>query len=338
MKIHILFEFISTASGGGNQFLKAVKEYFESKNCYVDEPGLADIIMYNSYQYIPELLEMKLKYPNKIFVHRIDGPIRLYNELSDRRDHVTNQANRLIADGTIYQSHWSKLRNNEMGLATNLNETTILNAPNPSHFSKVEKLDFKHSGKIKIIATSWSNNLKKGFGVYQWLDNNLDFDKYHMTFVGNSPIEFKNIEHKAPMNSEKIAMELKQNDIFLTASQKDPCSNSLIEAMHCGLPPIALNDGGHTEIVGDAGRVFEKTEDLPTHLDEVCHNYSKYQDQLQLPVMAEVGERYFVFLEELVNKKNSGAYKVKTMNWLTTLRLKKTLFFWKLSEKIKSRL
>lgn len=61
-------------------------------------------------------------------------------------------------DGTIFQSNWSKDKNLEMGIK----ETTISNAPNPEIFNLCDKIEFSADRKIKLIATSWSANWKKG--------------------------------------------------------------------------------------------------------------------------------------------------------------------------------
>ncbi len=336
MKIYILFELKKGATGGGNQFLKAIKDYFIKVNSYTEIVDDADVVLYNSYQFIPELIKIKKQYPNKVYIHRIDGPIRLYNTMDDRRDFVINDANELIADGTIFQSNWSRNKNFELGIKNNKFETMILNAPNPKIFNLSNKKKFSKNGKIKLIATSWSSNWKKGFEIYKWLDNNLDFDKYEMTFVGNSPIEFKNIKYKKPMNSEDLSTELKQNDIFFTASQKDPCSNSLIEALHCGLPAIGFNDGGHPEIISSAGKVFNEKEEILSILEEIVKNYEQYQQNIELPSLDEVGKKYFEFLEAIYKQQQNKQYKSKSFNLVNQLNLNYTLFLWKISEKFNS--
>jgi len=333
MKIHIIFELKKGATGGGNQFLKAIKEYFIRVNSYTENIDETDVIIFNSHQCISELIAAKKKFPSKIFIHRIDGPIRLYNTMDDRRDFVINNVNKFIADGTIFQSNWSKDRNLEMGIKKNRIEATILNAPNKNIFNQKNKVKFNKNRKIKLISTSWSANVKKGFDVYKWLDENLNFDKYEMTFVGNSPIGFKNIIYKKPMNGEELSNELKQNDIFITASQKDPCSNSLIEALHCGLPAIGLNDGGHTEIISSGGGVFNLKEDIFLLLDKVVNNYEDYQRNIKLPDINTVGKLYYDFLENIYNEQLNGSYTSKIFNSYHLFKLKITLFLWKFSEK-----
>ena len=108
MKIHILLKIVNGPYGGSHQFLRALKKYFIKKGVYEDDPKKADIILFNSCQNMTKTAKIKLKYFNKIFVHRIDGPIRLYNNMCDKRDLVTNMGNELIADGTIFQSKWQE--------------------------------------------------------------------------------------------------------------------------------------------------------------------------------------------------------------------------------------
>lgn len=326
MKIYILFEFKNNASGGGNQFLKALRDYFISLDCYTSKPDEADIILFNSHHLISKLIIIKKLFPEKLFIHRIDGPIRLYNSSCDMRDFIVNTTNRAIADVTIFQSSWSKEQNLKIGLWPNKFEIDIMNSPNPNIFNTKERVGFSKDRKIRLIATSWSANMKKGFGVYKWLDENLDFSKYEMKFVGNTPIAFKNIMHVPPLKSEELAVELKNSDIFITASQKDPCSNSLIEALHCGLPAIVLKDGGHPELVGDGGEVFERQEEIPNLIDKIVLNYKTYQEKISIPKMEDTGRRYYDFFELIFNEQKAGDYDSKKLLFSDAIKIK--FFLW----------
>ena len=132
------------------------------------------------------------------------------------------------------------------------------------------------SQKTKIIATSWSNNWRKGFDVYQYLDQNLDFNRFEFTFVGNSPIGFKNIRHLPPLKSKDLEQELRKHHAFITASLDDPCSNSLIEAIHCGLVPLARDSGGHSQIVGKEGFLFQGNGDIIENLEKVAVRFPNH--------------------------------------------------------------
>lgn len=334
MKIHILFRFKNVPTGGGNQFLLSLREYLQLANAYQPDVEKADVILFNSYQYIHDVAKVKLKYPHKLFVHRIDGPIRLYNTMTDKRDNVTNIANCLIAEATIFQSEWSRKENYRLGLKKNYFETVIVNAPNPGIFNHDGKASFSTNRKIRLIMTSWSSNWKKGFHVYQWLDDNLDFTKYEMIFVGNSPLVFKNVKHIPPLSSEQLAGQLKKSDIFIAASEKDPCSNSLIEALHCGLPAVGLQDGGHPELIGRGGEIFTKTDQIPSLLEKIIKNYAEYQTNIRVPNMQTIGRQYYDFMHDIYQNVQNDKVKAKNFGITSYLITQSTIYRWRLSEYI----
>jgi len=322
MFIHISFQFEDSISGGGNNFLSALKDYFVKKGLYSDSISLADVILFNSHHSIKLALDLKIRYPKKLFIHRIDGPMRLYNNSNDKRDLIVNIANKYIADGTIFQSNWSRDNNIKMGYIKNKYEAIFLNSSNNLVFYPKKKNKRNFDSKVKLIAVSWSSNSNKGFEMYSWLDKNLDFDKYEMTFVGNSPVRFKNIFHMSPMNQQELSAELRKNDIFITASKKDPCSNALIEALSCGLPAIALNDGGHPEILSNGGVLFNNSRSLIESVDNVSKNYSYYQNNISIKSINEIGGQYYDFMNRINQDLRSQKYIPKKINYFTSLVIK----------------
>lgn len=336
-KINILFEFKSGPWGGGNQFLLALKNYLIKNKRYEKIPEKAKIVLLNSIQGKKDSKKiplLKTKKYNKIMIMRIDGPVFLIRDKDLKIDKKIYLFTDLFVDGTIFQSEWSRQENYRLGMKPNRFETVIINAPDLLIFNKKGKSPFSNNRKIKLIATSWSCNWNKGFETYKWLDENLDFSKYEMTFIGNTPINFKNIKHIPPLNSIDLAKELKKNDIYITASKKDPCSNSLIEAMHCGLPAIGLRDGGHPEIIKQGGELFNFPEEIPAKITKILKNYKKYQKRINLPSMKEVGEKYYKFMQEIYNKYENGEYNPKTQSNLKTIKLKYSLFKVRIIEKI----
>lgn len=135
-----------------------------------------------------------------------------------------------------------------------------------------------------------------------------------MTFVGNSPVEFDNITHISPKPSEELASILKNHDIFITGSEKDPCSNSLIEAMHCGLPAIALNSGGHPEIIGRGGELFNDFNSLVNSIKKVAKKYSNYQKSINLPSIDKVAKKYHKFAFKVDSKEKQGDLNLNRIN------------------------
>ena len=324
IKIHILFDFVDGAWGGGNQFLKAIKEYMILKNIYTDDYNNADVIIINSYNNFQKAMSIKLKNNKVKIVHRIDGPISYYRDDGVFLDKIIFTINRLLADGTIFQSKYTKQASLDKGM--NLFgelDSIILNAPNPKIFYEKTDNSIKKS-KIRLIATSWSGNIKKGFDVYSWLDKNLDFNKYDMVFIGNTPIKFNNIEHKQPMNSNDLSDELRKSDIFIFASKIESCSNSLLEALHCGLPTIAYDSSSMPEIVKDGGELFKDKNEIPKLLEKISNNYTKYKENISLPKIDEIGLNYVEFCQSLQNEESRK--KINLFSYIVNITILRSIF------------
>lgn len=298
MKIHIAFDLQDTPTGGGNQFLKALRAHLRAADVYADKIEDADVILANGHQWGPHLLRLfRAKRAGVTILHRVDGPMAVVRGREDNRvvDEAIIRFNRHFADGTVFQSRWSR----DLCLAQGMNGDTpgrvILNAPDPSIFHPPAG-PAAHGGKVRIVSTSWSSNWRKGFDVFQYLDRHLDFSKYDVTFIGNSPITFHNIHHIPPLPSQTLADELRRHDIFLQASHLEACSNSLIEAMNCGLVPVARNNSSHPEIVGGAGVLYAGVDDVMAAIDTAARE--KEARRAQMPpdiVMSRAGSAYVDF-------------------------------------------
>ena len=244
MKIYIEFSDSKNPWGGGNQFLGNLKKYLIKKKVYTSNANNADIILINSFENFRKVIFLKKKFPNKKFIQRVNGITQLYNNIFDKRDVLTFFLNRHVSIGTIFQSKWCEKNNKKYGLVKKKFEKIILNTPDEKNFFKKKN---KFSGKI--ISSGWSNNINKGFEIFSWLDKNLNFKKFSYSYIGNSPIKFENIKMNKPMRSKELAKELRKNDIYISASKNDACSNSIIEAKYCGLQILALNQGGNPELL-----------------------------------------------------------------------------------------
>ena len=323
--VHILFKFMDGPWGGGNQFLKALREYLLQHEVYCEAIQDADVVLFNSYPFgceyelLTRLYAAKRRNPRLLVVHRVDGPIALVRGRDLAIDRFIFDFNQTLSNGTVFQSGWSRGKCLELGMTPNAFEATILNACDPKWFYPAPAN--APSAKTRIIATSWSANPKKGFDVYRYLDGHLDFSRYEMTFVGNSPTAFTNIHHVKPVPSSQLGDHLRAHDIFITASQDDPCSNSLIEALTCGLPAVGLNSGGHPEIIGEGGVVFDGTGDVLRRTDEVAADIKRFRARIALPGMEAVGASYYEFCKTLYEAQQRAKYKSKPFGLVALARL-----------------
>lgn len=330
IKIHILYNFKGGAWGGANQFLKALKNIWVKNGIYTENVTEADVIIINSHHF--ELKEKQIffktvynfkKKKDAIIIHRLAGPIFLARGFDLTLDKLIFHFNRIAADGTIFQSEWSKDENLNLGYTKNIFEITIPNAPDKEIFYPLFKNEMQK--KIRIVASSWSENLKKGFEIYEYLDKYLDFSKFEMTFIGNSPVTFKKIKHIQPVPSEDLADILRQQDIYITASRVEACSNSLLEAIHCGLPSVYFKGTSHGNIVGNGGAGFSGTEDVIEVIETVAQNLEYYQSNLNPMTIDEVAEEYYQFCRKVFTSSQKGNYYPKPFTYYSLWRLKLNL-------------
>jgi glycosyltransferase involved in cell wall biosynthesis len=298
--LSIFHEFEPPPMGGGHQFLHAFWKQAGSRGLRVENNRISRTTracLFNSFNFDANRLG-RMKRKSGVYVHRMDGPIDVYrgrDEGVDRNIHAVNQK---FAEKTIFQSRYSLEKHLELGLEFR-NPVIIMNAADAKIFNPAGRVEFSPNRKTRLIASSWSDNINKGAPVYQWLDEHLDWQRYEMIFVGRSPVAFKNIQMIPAVNSFRMAELFRENDIYLTASKHDPCSNSLIEALTCGLPALYLQSGGHPEIVKQAGFGFEAAEQIPGLLEKLVDGYEKYRSLISVPTIKEVSEEYLRVLELL---------------------------------------
>ena len=142
MKIYILFNLTDGPWGGGNQFLKAMKKEFQGNGAYAEKAKDADVILFNSHHCLNMAFKLKKRFPKKIFIHRVDGPIGLYRGRDEVIDKIIFESNDILADGTVFQSIWSKEQNKKLYDDKGRYEMVAYNAPDGRIFNEQNKKAF----------------------------------------------------------------------------------------------------------------------------------------------------------------------------------------------------
>lgn len=326
LKIKILYDFQDGPWGGANQFLKILRDEFIRLGVYEEDIARANCIIFYSYHKLQEVVELKLKYPEKFFVHRLGGVLS-YHKGKEWiiLDRLMNGVASKLPDLTIFVSSWLYRESKKMNFKSK-NYKIIGNAIDPKNFNTENKA--RHDlNKIKLIASSWSGNINKGFHFYEYLDKNLDWSLHEMTFVGNSPMRFKNIQIEEPLSSKELAGRLKQYDIYITPTKDDACSNAIIEALACGLPVIALNSGGNSEIVKGGGELFNSPGELTKKIKLVAQNYQKYVQAIEYDSIEKTAQKYINEIVPLLENRPKRVskfllYKVKWTTYMLGLVLR----------------
>jgi glycosyltransferase involved in cell wall biosynthesis len=295
--VAVFHEFHPPPYGGGNQFLLALVAELRRSGLAVEVnrlSGRTPTCLYNSFNF--DFLRLRrFARDGARMVHRVDGPIGVYRGFDDGTDRRIVKINHALADATIFQSLYSLDMHRELGFDLR-NPVVIPNAVDPAIFYRPPAREPLAGRRPRVITTSWSANPRKGAELLRWLDRNLDFDLYEVTFAGNTDATFKRILVVGPLASGPLADLLRAHDVFLAASRDDPCSNALLEGLACGLPAAFLRSGGHPELVGKAGIGFDEPEELPDVLARVAAEIEERRAAIRVPALSEVTGRYLELL------------------------------------------
>jgi glycosyltransferase involved in cell wall biosynthesis len=293
----IFHQFSAPPYGGGNQFLLALVRELQRRGLDVEAnrlSGRTGACLFNSFNFDFHRLRRFARVGVRM-VHRVDGPIGVYRGFDDGTDQRILGVNHELANATILQSRYSLERHLELGLQLR-NPVVVSNTVDPAIFHPPDVREPLNGRRVRVIATSWSDNPRKGTEILTWLDRNLDFDTFEVTFAGRTQASFERIRVVRPLASEPLSDLLRSQDLYLAASRDDPCSNALLEALACGLPAAYLRSGGHPELVGDAGVGFDDPEELPGVLGQLVRDLEQYRAAIHVTALADVADRYLEVL------------------------------------------
>jgi glycosyltransferase involved in cell wall biosynthesis len=293
----LFHEFAPPPTGGGHQFLRALLGEFERRGLTVELNRISrgtSVCLFNSFNFDFRRLR-RFARSDVRFVHRVDGPIATYRGFDDGTDARIAEVNRALAAATIVQSGYSLDAHRALGIEL-VDPQLVVNTVDPSIFHQPGVREPLTGRRVRVIATSWSDNPNKGFDVIAWLDANLDHERYELTFAGQTSETFRHVHALGAIPTEALAEELRRNDVYLAPSRNDPCSNALLEALACGLPAVFRASGGHPELVGEGGLPFDSPEGVPAVLDRLVAELDERRATIHVASLAEVADRYLEVL------------------------------------------
>ncbi len=290
-------EYAPPPSGGGNQFVRALAGELERRRLALEWnriSGGTPACLFNSFNFDAARLRRFARSDVRM-VHRVDGPIGVYRGFDDGTDRRILELNSAFAHATIFQSEFSRTKHEELGLELQ-DPVVIRNAPDPAIFHPPPGRPSLGARRLRVIATSWSSNPRKGSDVLEWLDRRFGDTGIDLTFAGQTHASLSHIRVVPPLASQPLADLLREHDVYLAASRDDPCSNALLEALACGLPAAYLRSGGHPELVGGAGIGFDEVDELPGVFTRLREELEGLRAAIRVPALSEVTDRYLEVL------------------------------------------
>jgi glycosyltransferase involved in cell wall biosynthesis len=289
----VFHDFEPAPAGGGHQFLRGLVRELEGRGLVVEVnriSGSTPACLFNSFNF--DLVRLRrFARADCRMVHRVDGPVGVYRGFDDGTDRRIGSMNAELADATVVQSRYSLDKHRELGLRL-VEPVVIENAVDARIFHPPAERVPLDGRRVRVIASSWSDNERKGADTLAWLDENLDHVRYELTFVGRMPRGFEHIAVVGPVDTHEVARLLREHDVYLAASRDDPCSNALLEALACGLPAVFRSSGGHPELVGAGGVRFDADDEIPAALDRLVAELDRRRSAIPLRALSEVADRY----------------------------------------------
>jgi hypothetical protein len=234
-----------------------------------------------------------------------------------------------IADHTIFVSHWLHDRYVESGFQSPY-VSIILNGGDPEQWKKRKPGPPKI---LSIVTHHWSSNANKGFDIYKQLDEMLLSQKWServsFTYVGRIPdgFIFKASSYISPLSGEALARELRQHDIYLTASKNDAGGMHQIEGALCGLPLLYRESGGSPEYCIGFGISFSD-DNFEEKLSHMLETYDFWESKMKgYPHTAEnMSEQYYKLFLNLLARRDEIIARRKwsrRLPWLVKTLLSK---------------
>lgn len=306
-KVFIPFNLFNNI-GGPATFMGNLKAELDNKGFkYQSKPLFAKSIFFPISVSLKHIKIVKL-FGGKI-IQRLDGVY--YPEKNGQQYAQKNNSMQNIyqnyADYVIFQSQYSKNAVFQMfGEKPEGSYSIIFNGVNTDIFKPVDSK--KIHNKISFITTG-------SFRGGDMLDPILyALDKLYET---NKSIEFKiigplNVVNKDEVlskayvknmictNQYDLAKQLNKSDIFLFTQLNPACSNSVLEAIACGLPVVGMNTGSMAELC------HFNSELLAYVSDDVFKKYANYNNDLLLEKIKLVVKNFDKFKQ--ISLKHSKDY------------------------------
>jgi glycosyltransferase involved in cell wall biosynthesis len=291
----IPYRFRRPPYGGSNQFLTALRGELSRRGLRVSDGAFgrhSRACLLHSYLVDIERLAAAIPQECRV-VHRVDGPIQLYRGADYGADHTIVDINSALAHATVFQSQWSLEAHRNLGIELR-DPVVICNAADPSIFHPPEERC--STARVRVIATSWSDNPRKGAATVAALARASDRERFEFTFVGRAQAPLDGVRQVEPLPSRGLAEELRAHDVYVAPSVNEPCSNALLEALTCGLPVLYRRSGSHAELVGDAGLGFDDQDEATGQLERLARELDERRAAIRAPTLAEVADRYLEVL------------------------------------------
>ncbi|MBI3031153.1 MAG: glycosyltransferase family 4 protein [Candidatus Rokubacteria bacterium] len=191
-------------------------------------------------------------------VHRIDERLEPNESRARRKKHAFIAKLNTLVDVTVFQSRFAQ--DNMSPILSCPRSRVIHNGVDPALFSADGPAP-PLEGRPRALHVSWSVGESKRLDRIGGLLDALPREarvylvgrqaEADLPFLADPRVRVLGVKSR-----EEVASLMRGSDFLFFPSEFDPCPNTVIEAMACGLPVLYHPSGGTVELVGDAGVPF----------------------------------------------------------------------------------
>jgi len=271
--------------GGGAHFATTFADYLTARGHEVVhrlEDDIDVIVMLDPRQEeggfdVYDIDSYKWNFPVTQVIHRVNDTGKTRG--GDVLDNIIINANRMVADATVFISKWVADYFVTKGL-TSSNSTVITNGCEKKFF--YPKQQHELSNTLKLVTHHWSDNVSKGLDLYRHIDKLIDVGApIEFTYVGRYPKDFVTMARHtkiiAPLYGEALGDELRKHDVYVTAARWEACGSHHVEGAASGLPIVYHNDGGGVvELCKRYGEGIGDVSEFKAALTKIRNHYRSY--------------------------------------------------------------
>lgn len=256
MKVALSLNPFGAAGGGSVSFARVLADWLPGLGFDVtfDLGARADLLLVFAQHGTPRLLERHRARGGRV-LHRLDERVDPGEPWAAREKHARIARLNGHADLTIFQSEF--VRGNMGPLCRAPAWRVIHNGVDPGVFSP-DGPRATLDGAPAVLHVSWS------IGGSKRLDRVAELlaagpPGLHVTCVGRHAESGRpwlgdpRVTVLGPRPREEVAACMRGADFLFFPSELEPCPNTPLEALACGLPALYHASGGTPELLGDAG-------------------------------------------------------------------------------------
>ena len=222
-------------------------------------------------------------YQNFLNYRRGSPSTKIVQRVGDLGTHSKPELTELVrqtlnySDFFIFPSEWAR---DYIGFIGE-NYKVVYNRPMEGfHNHKVR--DTPLPEKVHLVTHHWSMNPKKGFHLYQQLEDHIRATgDFVFTYIGRKPDNINISNHIKPISALELAKELTKHDVYITASIQEAGANHVLEAIAAGLPVVYHKDGGSiVNYCKGYGVEYDSFHNLLDGIERVVDNYSDFKKRV----------------------------------------------------------